>query len=255
MPPSGRNPGPGHQLRVQCLPVLARHSPGTQAAVTAVIRARVWMRLSVSCSHLELTFYLLEVTARVASTSPEMRSLGPFSGTQNSRTLEGSPARGLGLGPTGAEGEAARARGTDARRVGPHSSLLLGQIHRPHSLPAYLGHVTPFSPASKRHCLRLSLGHVLLEGWKPGLLLCPLCPSLSKDTYLSLPPGATVPTLSCALRGGELAPSDAEGTKPSSRHPQSAPRALEPFLPSVPHKNSGRKLGTCHCPHWPRETL
>lgn len=182
------------------------------------------MRLSVSCSHLELIFYLLEVTARVASTSPEMRSLGPFSGTQNSRTLEGSPAQGLGLGPTGAEGEAARARGKDARRVGPHSSLLLGQIHRPHSLPAYLGHVIPFSPASKRHCLRLSLGHVLLEGWKPGLLLCPLCPSLSKDTYLSLPPGATVPALSCVPREA--------GSRPCQ-----TPRAPNrpPGIPRVPH--------------------
>lgn len=89
--------GVGREFGVCRAFLLARHRPGTQAAVT--------LQLSepecVSCSHLELIFYLLEVTARVASTSVRREALALSLGRT---TLERSPARGLGPRPHGGRG-------------------------------------------------------------------------------------------------------------------------------------------------------
>lgn len=183
--------GVGREFGVCRAFLLARHRPGTQAAVTLQSSEPE----CVSCSHLELIFYLLEVTARVASTSVRREALvGPFSGMHNSRKKPCS-----GSGASAPRGPRGRQPGPEARMPGGQvptprtSSPLLGQIHRPHSLPAYLGHMTPFSPASKRHCLWLSLGHVLLKARSPAccsVLSAPPSPRTHTSVFL---PGLLCP--------------------------------------------------------------
>lgn len=95
--------GPGHQWGAQR--VLASHLPGLPAAVTLRLAKPEleWDCWFFSCSHLELLFGLLKVTARVPAAGPEVRRLGPFAGTQNSRAgvLLGVRGPGPSGGPRG----------------------------------------------------------------------------------------------------------------------------------------------------------